>query len=45
MKRISLLASSAAMAIAMASSAFAQDVTLRLHQFLPLQAAIPANAI
>lgn len=45
MKRISLLISGAAVAVAMASSAMAQEVTLRLHQFLPLQAAIPANAI
>ena len=33
------------MVVAMASSAVAQDFTLRLHQFLPLQSAIPANAI
>lgn len=33
------------MTVALASSAMAQEVTLRLHQFLPLQAAIPANAI
>ncbi len=33
------------MAVALASAAMAQEVTLRLHQFLPLQAAIPANAI
>ncbi|MBL4872710.1 MAG: TRAP transporter substrate-binding protein [Rhodobacteraceae bacterium] len=45
MKRISLLIGGAAVAVAMASSAMAQEVTLRLHQFLPLQAAIPANAI
>ena len=45
MKRISLLVGGAAMAVAMASSAFAQDVTLRLHQFLPLQSAIPGDAI
>ncbi len=45
MKRISLLISGAAVAVTMASSAMAQEVTLRLHQFLPLQAAIPANAI
>ncbi len=45
MKRISLLISGAAVAVSMASAAMAQEVTLRLHQFLPLQAAIPANAI
>ena len=45
MNRISLLVGGAAMAAAMATSAFAQDVTLRLHQFLPLQSAIPGNAI
>jgi len=45
MKRISILIGSVAVAVTMASSAMAQEFTLRLHQFLPLQAAIPANAI
>jgi TRAP-type transport system periplasmic protein len=32
-------------ALAMSTSAFAQDVTLRIHQMLPAQATIPAQAI
>ena len=32
-------------ALAMSTSAFAQEVTLRIHQFLPAQATIPAQAI
>jgi len=28
-----------------ASGVWAQDVTLKLHQLLPMQATIPANAI
>jgi len=32
-------------ALAMSTSAFAQEVTLRLHQMLPAQATIPAKAI
>lgn len=35
----------AAMSAFPASGAFAQEVTLTLHQLLPLQASIPANAI
>ena len=35
----------AAMALTMTASAHAADVTLRFHQFLPLQSAIPGNGI
>ena len=45
MNRITLLIGGAAMVVALATSAVAQEVTLRLHQFLPLQSAIPGNAI
>ena len=45
MKSTRLFLSVAAGAIALASSALAQEVTLRFHQFLPLQASIPAHAI
>jgi TRAP-type C4-dicarboxylate transport system substrate-binding protein len=43
--RRSLLASVAALSVLAAVPAQAQTVTLRLHQFLPQQAAIPAKAI
>jgi TRAP-type C4-dicarboxylate transport system substrate-binding protein len=45
MNRITLLIGGVAMVVALATSAVAQEVTLRLHQFLPLQSAIPGNAI
>jgi TRAP-type C4-dicarboxylate transport system substrate-binding protein len=45
MKKTRLFISVTAMTIALASSALAQEVTLRFHQFLPPQAAIPAHAI
>jgi TRAP-type C4-dicarboxylate transport system substrate-binding protein len=43
MKRRNLfgLVSAAALSLGMATSAFAQDVTLTLHQFLPAQANVP----
>jgi TRAP-type C4-dicarboxylate transport system substrate-binding protein len=34
-----------ALALCLASAATAQEVTLRLHQFLPAQAAVPANIL
>jgi TRAP-type C4-dicarboxylate transport system substrate-binding protein len=40
-----LLGAAAALYAVLAGAAAAQDVTLRIHQFLPLQAAIPARAI
>ena len=43
--RRSLLASVAALSVLAAVPAQAQTVTLRLHQFLPPQAVIPAKAI
>lgn len=43
--RRSLLASAAAVSLLGALPAQAQTVTLRLHQFLPAQAAIPSKAI
>ncbi|OUS05060.1 C4-dicarboxylate ABC transporter [Rhodobacterales bacterium 52_120_T64] len=45
MKRIYPLFSGVAVAVTLASSAMSQEVTLRLHQFLPLQSAIPGSAI
>jgi TRAP-type C4-dicarboxylate transport system substrate-binding protein len=48
MKRRNLLGTLAASALALASfanTATAQDVTLRLHQFLPPQANLPANVL
>ncbi len=45
MKKLSILIGATATAITLASAAMAQEVTLRLHQFLPLQATIPAQAI
>ena len=44
MNRRTLLLAAVA-GFAMAGSAMAQDVTLRIHQFLPAQATIPAKAI
>lgn len=44
MKKIALAATALAMALT-ATSAFAQEVTLRFHQMLPPQATIPAKAI
>lgn len=45
MNKLALILGTSATTIALATSALAQDVTLRVHQFLPLQAGIPANAI
>ncbi len=45
MTRFSQVISATAAVIAIASGAVAQDVTLRLHQFLPLTSAVPGNAI
>ncbi len=45
MYRISTLIISSAAAMALATSAFAQEVTLRLHQFLPTTSAVPGMAI
>lgn len=45
MKSLKTLAAGLAAAALVASSAMAQEVTLRLHQFLPIQAAIPGKAI
>ncbi len=45
MKKLSLFIGATATAVALATTALAQEVTLRLHQFLPIQAGIPANAI
>lgn len=46
MKRtLSLIGAVGGLMALMSTTALAQEVTLRLHQFLPLQAAIPANAI
>lgn len=45
MKKISLIIGATVTAIAMSTTAMAQEVTLRLHQFLPAQATIPAKAI
>ncbi|MBJ3786099.1 TRAP transporter substrate-binding protein [Devosia sediminis] len=44
MKTKSLLLGALA-ALALSTSAFAQEVTLRIHQFLPAQATMPAGAI
>jgi TRAP-type C4-dicarboxylate transport system substrate-binding protein len=44
-RRTTLLALGAFAAFTMAGSAFAQTVTLRLHQMLPQQATIPAKAL
>ncbi|MHC5655724.1 TRAP transporter substrate-binding protein [Stappia sp. ICDLI1TA098] len=40
-----LVATMTAGTFGLAGAALAQDVTLRIHQFLPLQAAVPARAI
>ena len=40
-----MLVMGALTALAMSTSAFAQEVTLRIHQMLPAQATIPAQAI
>jgi len=45
MSKLTLLIGATAAAISIASGAMAQEVTLRLHQFLPLQATIPGQAI
>lgn len=45
MTRFLQLIGATAAAIALANAAIAQDVTLRLHQFLPLTSAVPGNAI
>lgn len=45
MNRFSALIGTTAIAITLATAALAQDVTLRLHQFLPLVSGVPANAI
>ncbi|MFD2647122.1 TRAP transporter substrate-binding protein [Devosia albogilva] len=44
MKKISLVLGALA-ALAMSTTSFAQEVTLRIHQMLPAQATIPAQAI
>ena len=44
-RRTALLAAGAMAAISLAGTAQAQTVTLRLHQFLPQQATIPAKAL
>ncbi len=44
-RRTTLLAVGAIAAISLAGPALAQTVTLRLHQFLPQQATIPAKAL
>ena len=44
-RRTTLLAAGALAALSLASPAQAQTVTLRLHQFLPQQATIPAKAL
>ena len=44
-RRTTLLAAGALAALALAGPAQAQTVTLRLHQFLPQQATIPAKAL
>jgi TRAP-type transport system periplasmic protein len=44
-RRTTLLAAGALAALSMAGPALAQTVTLRLHQFLPQQATIPAKAL
>lgn len=45
MKRRSLLIAASLAALMTSTSAMAQEVTLRLHQLLPLKSAIPGNAI
>lgn len=45
MKRIAVLLAAAATGFVMSASAFAQEVTLKLHQMLPAQATIPSKAI
>ena len=45
MKRRSVLLGGIAAGLMLAGSAQAQEVTLRIHQMLPAQATIPANAI
>lgn len=45
MKMLFAGASAAIAAVALSTSAMAQEVTLRLHQFLPPQATIPAKAL
>lgn len=45
MNKLSLFIGATATAIALSTTAMAQEVTLRLHQFLPPQATIPAKAI
>lgn len=45
MRKIFRLIGMSAIAVTITSAAMAQEVTLRLHQFLPLQSEIPAKAI
>lgn len=45
MKRLTGMTAALAVVATFAAPAWAQDVTLRLHQLLPLQATIPADAI
>lgn len=45
MRKLAFVLGAAVASIAFSGAAFAQEVTLRLHQFLPSQATIPANAI
>lgn len=45
MKKLTLMLAAAAAGIALSANAYAQEVTLRLHQMLPPQAVIPAKAL
>lgn len=45
MKHYAALISAAATMLVLGGTAFAQDITLRLHQFLPSQSTVPANGI
>ncbi|MEM0899790.1 MAG: TRAP transporter substrate-binding protein [Pseudomonadota bacterium] len=40
-RKLAAMASGAALSLAVSTSAFAQEVTLKLHQFLPAQANVP----
>ena len=43
--KTTMILAGALTALAMSTTAFAQEVTLRIHQMLPAQATIPAQAI
>ena len=45
MRKVLLLAAAMATGLTLSASAFAQEVTLKLHQMLPPQATIPAHAL